>query len=926
MIWSEFLASIRHLSQRDQEQIHRAFTFGEEAHESQIRLSGEPFFTHPVAVARIVADLGGDTASIIAALLHDTVEDTFVTLHDIEEKFGKNVAALIDGVTKLTATNVPTIDEAAKEKVGLNDKIESLRKIFTLMQQDVRMMVIKLCDRLHNMQTAQHVSEEKRKALAQETLDVYVKIADRLSMDDIRYDLENLSLSILDPKLHEKLLALHTQNAKRAMTVISLIKEQLDTLHAVFSPVLQLEKQGWDALKHQLEGFGAVATGESDLIIACICPDEDECYRTLGHLHHLWQREILSFEDYINAPMINGYRGLHTTIILDDGTRVRCKIRTREMHDYAHRGIATFCFSGDSVGISEGLPWIKQISAVSEDTAGRSQEFWDSLRNDILGHTIVIHGPGNETAQLPVEATALDGAFYLFDDDALYLDTVRVNGKIVSPEKLLKHADSLSVTLKLEKTVERVWLKRAHTSLAVAIIRLALSQLSNSAKIEEGKKVLQAIFHERKRGFLEEFDEEKLRKILQGLGYSTLDDIYIAIANGRLEPHDVFTAIFATHQSLRLNRKQLCYVKYIIDMDNCDIMDRVNFIHRTYGTLLQNIQYNRSPSTSRCTVTLQLRFSPAEHETLKQTLILAGAMNVEVATRTPWEIFLMCIVIIFWALNPVAAKWFMLNGMSPLTLLTIRLLTFCGLTTLFYIFWKHTSQRHLSEIPRIGLLAIIPAACTFALATFTYLALASMPPSLHLTILRFNVLLLPVAYLIVRQSQLRMLLISLMLLAGSVYTILKIDFGPQHMGIIFSGLSLLSYIFYSIVTESTLQKHKIGVRYPYLLFHLGLLLGIGGLFLMFFQTKESLLTPLTPLAILYVFACVFVPHTAFYAVLKRIQFKNITDPFLLEVPLAAIFELTLLGIIIEPLLYILMFCALAGLLLLRWRKTLQLSL
>ncbi len=319
MQWQEFRSHVRHLPTLQIARIEQAFELGKKVHAGQKRKSGEDYFSHPVAVAHMLADMHADADTLIAALLHDTVEDTPLTLDEIKVIFGEEVTVLIDGVTKLDAKEV-----AMSPK--LDEQIESIRKIFTLMQKDVRIMVIKLVDRLHNIQTIQFLKPERQQTLAQETLEVYVKIADKLCMQDLRDELEALCLAVLQPELFPKLLELRGNNEQRGATIIKTIQTKVREHDRVLASHITFgfEPKIWDQIAAQLSAGGAVTTGLSFITIAIECDDIDGCYRALGALHQLWQREVLSFQDYINAPRLNGYQGLHTTIIAEDGTRVRC--------------------------------------------------------------------------------------------------------------------------------------------------------------------------------------------------------------------------------------------------------------------------------------------------------------------------------------------------------------------------------------------------------------------------------------------------------------------------------------------------------------------------------------------------------------------------------------------------------------------------
>ena len=484
MQWQELSTHLRHLPQHDLQRIERAFRMGEKAHAGQKRKSGEPYFTHPIAIAHMLADMGADADTLIAALLHDTLEDTPLRFEEIVESFGQTAGDLIQGVTKLSKADL--------EKPTLDEQKESLRKIFTLMQGDVRIMVIKIVDRLHNMQTAMFLSEERRKALAQETLDVYVKIADRLCMQDLRDELAGLCLQVLDPLLHEKLSQLRLGNEQAAIAIIDRMRRRMRETHdgVPGTLVLAYEHKSWDKLERQQKLEGAAATGTSDHSVVFVCPDVDACYRVLGFIHQLWHREAGSFQDYINSPLINGYRGVHTTVILDDGTRIRCKIRTEEMDIYARRGIAMVCFSSDTAAMHR-LPWIQRLAPLTRDTKDRSEEFWQGLQSDILGESITVYGISGNAADVPVGATALDAAFYLYGELCVRASSVKVNGKEVKFFTPLRHSDTVAIHVESYAVVRREWLSWVRTSLATATIREFLASESSLEKSQIGRDLLQ---------------------------------------------------------------------------------------------------------------------------------------------------------------------------------------------------------------------------------------------------------------------------------------------------------------------------------------------------------------------------------------------------------------------------------------------------
>ncbi|MDD5751456.1 MAG: HD domain-containing protein, partial [Candidatus Peribacteraceae bacterium] len=330
MQWNAFLPHIRHLQQDDQALIHKAFDLCIRAHTGQLRKSGDPYSSHPIAVAAILADMHADKDTVIAALLHDVLEDTSITGADLMPQFGQATVNLIEGVTKLDNEEIrahPTLDE----------EIESLRKMITAMQKDVRLMVIKLADRLHNMRTVGFLSQKRQEEFSRETLDIYVKIADRLSMQDFRDELEGLCLQTLEPATFAQLLEQRRQNEKLGQTVIASMRTTLAGMPHPLPATSEIlfENKTWNHLKSRLLTTASTVGKRSKLTTVLLCDSVPECYVILGILHQHWPHEILSFKDFISAPATNGYRGLHTTVILPRGVRIRCKIRTREMHTYA---------------------------------------------------------------------------------------------------------------------------------------------------------------------------------------------------------------------------------------------------------------------------------------------------------------------------------------------------------------------------------------------------------------------------------------------------------------------------------------------------------------------------------------------------------------------------------------------------------------
>ncbi len=892
MHWTEFRHHLRRFSSAEQAEIEKAFEIGARAHGEQKRMSGEPYFHHPIAVARILLDMDADRDTVIAALLHDTVEDTPMTVKEIEQGFGKNVASLIDGVTRLKLTDVD-------QRPSLNEQTESLRKMFTLMQQDVRIMVIKLADRLHNMQTIGHMPMEKQMMVARETMDIYVKIADRLCMRDLQTTLEGLCLAVLEPELHARLQELRIAKDAKGQPVLRMLTEMLYQHHPEFiqeMPILY-EQKSWYRLREQLKSHSARVTGIATMAVTFVCKNVDECYQVMGALHQLWQREILSFQDFINGPMINGYRGLHTTIILEDGTRVRCKIRTEEMQLYAHRGITIFCFDNKAKGPLDYLPWTKHIATIATDTIDKSAEFWEGLQSDILQETITIYGPDGQSVQVPTGSTALDGAFFLLHERANMTKGIQIKGGLVPFSQPLENGVTLSIELDMHPTVIRDWLHAVQTGFAAALIRSYLGQTSKEELRAIGRSLLQEALIERGKWYLEEFDEKLLKSIFYEMGFHSETDAYEAIASGRLDSNTVITALTGGGKHPRAVAPVQTTTDFTVASagEAFALLERITRLYG--GASSHTIQSSMRSTDSGTRISFSTPLSHDQSQTLKKDLITSGAKHVSIRSPLRGAIGLMLLVVFFWALNPVIAKWLLLQGVTTLDLLTLRSLSFCVLATIMLVVWSAMHGGAFAPIPKGTRIAILPAVTSLLLTLCTYLSLSWLPASVHLTILRLNVFLLPLIFVARRNLHK-----PTMLIGSAVSACALIAFEFHHMdsfaGIIFATTSLLAYMLYSQVSERAMQKGKIGIRYPFFLFQVGCIFGIVGLVLLPLLSFSLLTPPLLLNIFLYTFFCVFVPHTCFHAVLQRARFSRITDLSLMEVPLAIVFEIILLGIVL----------------------------
>jgi len=871
--WAEFQSHVRYLPTAAQTKIQEAFELGAEVHGGQMRKSGEPYFSHPIAVANILADLGADANTIIAALLHDVLEDTSLSEDEIEERLGKTVLVMIDALTKLEA-------EDFSDQPSLDEQIETLRKLFNYMQKDARIMVIKLADRLHNMQTIEFLPKERRQSMAQETLDVYVKIADRLSMEDMRDELEELSLKIAEPELFAKLLALRTKSEKFAQQTIEEMQSKIRAFGPAFPVDLRYEHKDWRRLRTLLETEGSTVTGVSSLTAVFICDSIEMCYRTLGVIHQNWQRESLSFQDFINAPMINGYRGLHTTIIgSKHGTRILCKIRTRKMQEYARKGITTLCFDSEAAGVLDYLPWTKRISPLSEDTVDRSENFWQSLQSDLLGESILVHGIDDRQQLLPQGSTALDGAFYFYGEKALHLKTVKVNGKEVPFHEQLENAVALECSIGSRMAVSRDWLQWVHTGFAAAKIHEGLSRQPREEKIAMGKELLQEVMIEKRKGLLAEFEEKGMKPGILSLGFRSLDEGYIALAEGRVEPQGMYRAIFApTNEKKKEDvhdakvSRQHYAIHFRMQKDDVDALSRLVQVYGRYREWLGAIRILPIPLSPLRRFSVSAELTSEEIEAFKKELELASGVDVHVTqkSRAFWSRLALPLLIVLWGLDAFFGKILISAGVSPYDLTLLRFAMVFILSAALLLFSGDYSTK-LKRLSPFNVDLFISSIAIFSTALFSYIALQSISSIAYALCMNLGiVMILAIAE---RKSFLRYS--PIIHLSALGFFILTISFLILDTGSLLTVGSLagigacISFALYSIASDRYQHQEAVQTRYPFFVFNISAIALLLSLPLFSF-TSFSLLTssPLLWPSLLFVTILVAGPYLIYYQLMK----------------------------------------------------------
>lgn len=525
----------------DAAQIRRAYHVAEVAHRGQRRRSGEPYVTHPLAVAQILAELRMDEPSIVAALLHDVLEDTPVTDEEIRGMFGEEVLALVEGVTKMKFPPLPPKEGgklASEERARF---AETMRKMLLAMAADFRVMVIKLADRLHNMQTLQAMDEEKRRFLAQQTLDIYAPLASRLGIWQIKWQLEDLAFKHLHPQkfdeISDKVAKSRRQREKEIDECVRLLKERLEA-HGIHAEVQGRPKHLYSIYeKIEIQGFEFEEI--YDLLgLRVIVEDEAECYQTLGIVHELWKPIPGLFYDYIAKPKSNGYQSLHTKVVGPHGEPLEVQIRTEEMHQMAEFGIASHwqykSGSKDATSIEDTVRLNKlrqQIFDWSQATQTGS-EFLRSISMDLFGEQVFAFTPKGDVIDLPAGATPVDFAFRIHTQVGLHCVGAKVNGRIVKLDHQLENGDIVEVLTRRDSQPSVDWIRFCKTATARSRIRAFLRQQNRETNAQRGKDALERELRLMGLEAKEYLTEERLKNAAHAMKKRDDKELLAAIGEG----------------------------------------------------------------------------------------------------------------------------------------------------------------------------------------------------------------------------------------------------------------------------------------------------------------------------------------------------------------------------------------------------------
>jgi guanosine-3',5'-bis(diphosphate) 3'-pyrophosphohydrolase len=518
----------------DVDLLRRAYIFSAKAHQGQTRLSGEAYLNHPIEVAAILAGLKLDAATVAAGLLHDTIEDTTAKPDEIQAMFGNEVSMLVDGMTKLSRMELQSREQR---------EADNFRKMIVAMAKDIRVILIKLADRLHNMRTLKSLPPEKQKRIAQETLDIYAPLANRLGISKIKTELEDLSFMYLNPEayreLAQKVQQRRVERESYINDLIEIIKGQLAE-HGYKGEVKGRPKHFY-SIWQKMQKQGIAFEDVYDLIAIRIITDTKvNCYAILGLIHSLWTPVPGRFKDFIGVPKSNLYQSLHTTVIGPKGERVEFQIRTEEMHKLAEEGIAAHWRYKERSPISQKdeqqFAWLRQLLEWQRDLPD-AKEFMETVKGDLFPDVVYVFTPRGDVKELPQGSTPVDFAYSVHTDIGHQCVGAKVNGKIVPLKHVLRNGDKIEVVTQSGHTPSRDWLKFVKTSKARTRIKAWLKIEERRRSILLGKELLEKDLRKHELSPAKIFKSDELIKIANEMSHNTLDDLLAAIGYGKVSAH-----------------------------------------------------------------------------------------------------------------------------------------------------------------------------------------------------------------------------------------------------------------------------------------------------------------------------------------------------------------------------------------------------
>ena len=532
----------------DDKPIIAAYEYAKKKHEGQTRSSGEPYYTHPMEVAALLADLRMDATTIITAILHDTLEDTDATYDEVSKKFGKTVAELVNGVSKLTRIESQTVE---------GKQAENFRKLLLAMSEDIRVLLVKLADRLHNMRTIEGISKpEKRRRIALETLEIYAPLAERVGVHQIKEELEDLAFAQLNPEAREsitnRLSFLRQEGFTVVDTIIDELQKQLKDA-GIEAEITGREKTRYSIWKKMQRKNVAFEQLSDIMAFRIVVDDIGDCYNVLGIIHNKYPSVPGRFKDYISTPKPNGYRSIHTTVMGPSRQRIEIQIRTRAMHAEADLGVAAHWAYKDGSAPStmdvKKYRWLRELLEILEQEQ-KPEDFWENTKLELFQDKVFAFTPKGDLIELPNGATPIDFAYGIHSDVGDKCVGAKINGRIAPLNSKLANGDQVEIITSKTQSPSPTWERFVVTGKARSHIRKFIRAQQKSEYATLGKAMLQKVF--RQEGY--DFTEKAVTGVLQQLKAEDNDDVYAKIGSGLIPARDVFKAIFPGHKTQIVKR------------------------------------------------------------------------------------------------------------------------------------------------------------------------------------------------------------------------------------------------------------------------------------------------------------------------------------------------------------------------------------
>ena len=529
----------------DEDALNRAYVFAMKKHGAQLRASGDPYYSHPVEVAGILTKFKLDSASIIAGLLHDTVEDTDTTIEEVRSLFGDQVAQLVDGLTKLAMI---------EQKSANNKQAENFRKLLLAMSEDIRVLLIKLADRLHNMRTLHFLQKpEKRARIAKETLDIYAPLAERIGMQEVKSELEEIAFAELHKDAHDSIVARLNFLREQGSNIVPKIIAQLEkdmAENGIKATVSGREKTPYSIWRKMQQKNASFEQLSDIMAFRIIVDDVATCYQALGIVHSKYHMVPRRFKDYISTPKPNGYQSIHTGVIGPENTRIEIQIRTHEMHEIGEKGVAAhWAYKQGQKAEGKHYRWIRELLEILEQ-ASNPEEFLENTKLEMYNDQVFCFTPKGDLIGLPINSTPVDFAYAVHSSVGDTCVGAKINGEIRPLRTVLQNGDQVDILTSKAQHPSTEWERFVVTGKAKAAIRRYVRACKRDQFITLGQEILERLF----KGENLEFSEKGLVNVLQNFEAESIEDIYAKVGEGLVTGWDVLKAVYPAYKQSKLEK------------------------------------------------------------------------------------------------------------------------------------------------------------------------------------------------------------------------------------------------------------------------------------------------------------------------------------------------------------------------------------